>query len=38
MVGRFARARGVWLRSDRLRLVGVADLLEFHLTPYPVEA
>jgi CRISPR-associated exonuclease Cas4 len=29
--------RGVWLRSDRLRLVGVADVVEFRPEPYPVE-
>lgn len=29
--------RGLWLRSRRLRLVGVADLVEFRPTPYPVE-
>ncbi len=29
--------RGLWLRSTRLRLVGVADLVEFHPEPYPVE-
>jgi CRISPR-associated exonuclease Cas4 len=29
--------RGLWLRSDRFRLVGVADLVEFHPQPYPIE-
>jgi CRISPR-associated exonuclease Cas4 len=29
--------RGFRLRSDRLRLVGVADLVEFRPQPYPVE-
>jgi CRISPR-associated exonuclease Cas4 len=29
--------RGLWLRSRRLRLVGVADLVEFRPEPYPVE-
>ena len=29
--------RGLWLRSNRLRLVGVADLVEFRREPYPVE-
>jgi CRISPR-associated exonuclease Cas4 len=29
--------RGLWLRSNRLRLVGVADLVEFRPEPYPVE-
>ena len=29
--------RGLWVRSHRLRLVGVADLVEFHPVPYPVE-
>jgi CRISPR-associated exonuclease Cas4 len=29
--------RGFRLRSDRLRLVGVADVVELHPTPYPVE-
>ena len=29
--------RGLWLRSDRLRLIGVADLVEFRPEPYPVE-
>jgi CRISPR-associated exonuclease Cas4 len=29
--------RGLWLRSERLRLVGVADLVEFRPTPFPVE-
>jgi CRISPR-associated exonuclease Cas4 len=29
--------RGLWLRSDRLRLVGVADAVEFRPQPYPVE-
>jgi CRISPR-associated exonuclease Cas4 len=29
--------RGMWLRSRRLRLVGVADLVEFRPEPYPVE-
>src|SRR4029077_16806048 len=27
---------GLWLRSNRFRLVGVADLLEFRPEPYPV--
>jgi CRISPR-associated exonuclease Cas4 len=37
-------ARGLWLKSDRLRLAGVADVVEFHSdpaggpdVPYPVE-
>lgn len=36
-------AHGVWLRSERLRLVGKADVVEFHVpsegpeVPYPVE-
>src|SRR5262249_25168143 len=29
--------RSLWLRSTRLRLVGVADVVEFHPQPYPVE-
>src|SRR5262245_29725586 len=29
--------RGLWLRSNRLRLVGVADLVELRPEPYPVE-
>ncbi len=29
--------RGLWLRSNRLRLIGVADLVEFRPEPYPVE-
>ncbi len=29
--------RGLWLRSNRLRLVGVADLVEFRPEPFPVE-
>jgi CRISPR-associated exonuclease Cas4 len=29
--------RGLWLRSNRLRLVGVADLVEFQPEPYPIE-
>ena len=29
--------RGLWLRSRRLRLIGVADLVEFRPEPYPVE-
>jgi CRISPR-associated exonuclease Cas4 len=29
--------RGLWVRSRRLRLVGVADLVEFRPAPYPVE-
>jgi CRISPR-associated exonuclease Cas4 len=29
--------RGLWLRSDRLRLAGVADYIEFRPEPYPVE-
>jgi CRISPR-associated exonuclease Cas4 len=29
--------RGLWLRSNRLRLVGKADLVEFQPGPYPVE-
>src|SRR5437870_4062673 len=29
--------RGLWLRSERLRLIGVADLVEFRPVPYPVE-
>jgi CRISPR-associated exonuclease Cas4 len=31
------RSRNVWLRSDRLKLVGVADLVEFRPVPYPIE-
>src|SRR5438270_14088522 len=33
----FRVVRALWLRSERLRLVGVADLVEFRPTPYPVE-
>jgi CRISPR-associated exonuclease Cas4 len=29
--------RGLWVRSERLRLVGIADLVEFRPEPYPVE-
>jgi CRISPR-associated exonuclease Cas4 len=29
--------RGLWLLNRRLRLVGVADLVEFRPAPYPVE-
>jgi CRISPR-associated exonuclease Cas4 len=29
--------RGMWLRSERLRLTGRADIVEFGLAPYPVE-
>ncbi len=29
--------RGMWLRSDRLRLTGRADIVEFMPQPYPVE-
>jgi CRISPR-associated exonuclease Cas4 len=29
--------RGVWLRSDRLRLIGRADVVEFRPEPYPLE-
>lgn len=29
--------RGLRLRSERLRLIGVADLVEFRPGPYPVE-
>ena len=29
--------RGMWLRSERLRLTGRADIVEFHPEPYPVE-
>src|SRR5262249_26087966 len=29
--------RGLWLRSNRLRLVGVADLVEFRPEPFPIE-
>jgi CRISPR-associated exonuclease Cas4 len=29
--------RGLWLRSNRLRLIGVADLVEFRPEPYPIE-
>jgi CRISPR-associated exonuclease Cas4 len=35
--GPYRVARHLWLRSDRLRLVGVADLVEFRPEPYPVE-
>jgi CRISPR-associated exonuclease Cas4 len=31
--GALRRSRNVWLRSDRLKLVGVADLVEFHAPP-----
>jgi CRISPR-associated exonuclease Cas4 len=30
-------ARGMWLRSDRLKLTGRADIVEFRPEPYPVE-
>jgi CRISPR-associated exonuclease Cas4 len=33
----YRAVRGLWLRSDRLRLVGKADLVEFRPEPYPVE-
>ena len=29
--------RGMWLRSERMRLIGVADLVEFEEYPFPVE-
>jgi CRISPR-associated exonuclease Cas4 len=29
--------RGMWLRSERLRLTGQADIVEFRPEPYPVE-
>ena len=29
--------RGMWLRSERLRLTGRADIVEFRPAPYPVE-
>jgi CRISPR-associated exonuclease Cas4 len=29
--------RGMWLRSERLRLTGRADVVEFRPEPYPVE-
>lgn len=29
--------RGIRLRSERLRIVGIADLVEFRPAPYPVE-
>src|SRR5207237_90075 len=29
--------RGLWLRSNRLRLVGVADVVEFRPEPFPIE-
>ena len=29
--------RGMWLRSERLRLTGRADVVEFRPSPYPVE-
>jgi hypothetical protein len=29
--------RGMWLRSERLRLTGRADIVEFGPVPYPVE-
>jgi CRISPR-associated exonuclease Cas4 len=35
--GPFRVVRGLWLRSDRLRLVGKADLVEFRPTPFPIE-
>jgi CRISPR-associated exonuclease Cas4 len=35
--GAHRTVRGLWLRSTRLRLVGVADLVEFRPQPYPVE-
>jgi CRISPR-associated exonuclease Cas4 len=29
--------RGLWVRSNRLHLVGIADLVEFRPEPYPIE-
>src|SRR5437899_2992548 len=33
----FRVERGLWLRSTRLKLVGVADLVEFRPEPFPIE-
>jgi CRISPR-associated exonuclease Cas4 len=35
--GNLRKVRGMWLRSERLRLTGRADLVEFQPEPYPVE-
>jgi CRISPR-associated exonuclease Cas4 len=35
--GALRTVRGLWLRSHRLRLVGITDLVEFRPEPYPVE-
>jgi CRISPR-associated exonuclease Cas4 len=35
--GNLRTARGMWLRSERLRLTGRADIVEFRPDPYPVE-
>ena len=35
--GHGRRVRGMWLRCERLQLVGRADLVEFRDHPYPVE-
>lgn len=37
-VGTVRVVRGMWLRSDSLRMVGRADVVEFHPSgPYPIE-
>jgi CRISPR-associated exonuclease Cas4 len=33
----FRVERALWLRSTRLKIVGVADLVEFHPQPFPIE-
>ena len=35
--GNLRTVRGMWLRSERLRLTGRADVMEFRPEPYPVE-
>jgi CRISPR-associated exonuclease Cas4 len=35
--GNVRTVRGMWLRSERLRLTGRADIVEFRPEPYPVE-
>lgn len=35
--GRIRTVRGMWLRSESLRLTGRADIVEFRPEPYPVE-
>ncbi len=35
--GAHRTVRGLWVRSRRLRLVGVADIVEFRPEPYPIE-